>query len=142
MKLTEFAPFVYTQYGLSWFITVLTNFINCIVGLINPREFLEYCFNYNSCKHKGWFVRTNFGWYWRCTHRRNDASIRQSWFLRNLLRVRMIITLPFSFLHCCVHSSIGYALIEQPEKFGTYMKRYFKVIRDGYYNIKEKEYVI
>lgn len=141
MKLDFKTCCIFILYGVGWPLAVLTNLWNCILGLINPRQFLEYSFDYNSIKNC-WFNRTNFGWYWKCTSLRRDEQIKSSWFLRNLLRFRMIMSLPLAFASCCLHYWCRSILKDEPSGIGVYMPRYLKVIKDGYYNLKEKEYYI
>lgn len=132
---------LFILYGLGWFITTLHNFVSCLLGLINPQQFLEYCFNYNTIKNN-WFNKTSFGWYWNCTSSKHDEMIKNSWLLRLILRIRFILALPTAFLHCCFHYWCREILKDEPCNVSTYMKRYFKVIKDGYYNKKEKEYYV
>ena len=136
-KFKIFTKFI--LYGIGWPLAVLTNFTTMILGLIDPRQFLEYTFGYNARK-KCWFNSTNFGWYWKCTRLSNDYNIKNNWFLRNLLRVRMVLALPISFLSCCFHYWCNGILKNEPPTISVYTKRYLKVIKDGYYNLKEKEY--
>lgn len=132
---------LFILYGLGWVSTFLHNLVSCILGLINPRQFLEYTFSYNSFK-RNWFNRTKFGWYWKCTSQNNDYNIKRSWFLRFLFRVRMILAFPTALMHCCFHAWCKEILKDEPCTISQYLKRYWDIIKDGYYHIKEKQYFV
>ena len=134
-------PFVYTHYGVTRTVNALCNLTHTALGLTNPREFCEMTFDYHPY-YKSWFGSTKFGWYWKMHNRHNDNNIKESWFLRTLFRIKLILALPITFVNSCMNKWMGYALKEQPPSIKEYMNRYFKMIKDGYYNIKEREYLI
>ena len=134
-------PFVYTHYGVTRTVNGLCNLTHMSLGLINPREFCEMTFDMHP-HYKSWFGSTRFGWYWKMHNRSNDERIKNNWILRALFRIKLVIALPITFINCCMNRWMGYALKTPPPTIKEYMKRYFEMIRDGHYNIKERQYYI
>lgn len=99
--------------SLLWPVATINNFIICLVGIIDPRDFLCYTFNYvpiaflnhnGRSKFRIWFDSTDFGPYWKSSNYSNRRKIGCSKRLQWLLRVRWIFAVPTETLHCLLEN--------------------------------------